>query len=399
MRIRRSAAHVLMHISPCPLCGTVEWQPLDNIHESRSVRTDGVVIAQPLSKFHCAGCGLAIRSTQSEDPAALYGEAYQLYSNRPGAEQFDAARYVAISSALRAAWGNRTAPKRVLEVGCGDGSLLHALKLSWPGSHIVGLEPSGSAVGFARTSHRPVYQGMIGQSLPTAIAGGAYDLIYAVHVIEHTPDPATFLMNSSALLAPGGRLIVTCPDGTVPHAELIHSDHLFSMTPKHLAAFAHRSGQNILLQVDCPAGAQAEYSQLMVCAPSGDNQLRRPPDQPHADALYRDRQAYLRLWKGLEADLLNSVRADQPLYCFGAGGWTGNIAGYCPQLWDRVVACAVDGGSGASVHGKDVLDYRTVAREPRQFIAVVNPASQSRIAARLTGDGHKVIRWPGELSA
>jgi len=51
------------------------------------------------------------------------------------------------------------------------------------------------------------------------------------------------------------------------------------------------------------------------------------------------------------------------------------------------------------VHGKDVLDYRTVAREPRQFIAVVNPASQSRIAARLTGDGHKVIRWPGELSA
>jgi 2-polyprenyl-3-methyl-5-hydroxy-6-metoxy-1,4-benzoquinol methylase len=388
-----------MHTSPCPLCGTVEWQPLDNIHESRSVRTDGGVIAQPLSKLHCVGCGLAIRSGQSEDLSALYGEAYQLYSNRPGAEQFDAARYVAIGGALRAAWGDRAAPKRVLEIGCGDGSLLHALQLSWPGSHIVGLEPSGSAVGFARASHRPVYQGMIGQSLPTAIAGGAFDLIYAVHVIEHTPDPAAFLRGMSALLAPEGRLMVTCPDGAVPHAELIHSDHLFSMTLKHLAAFACRGGQTVLLQVDCPAGTQAEYSQLMVCAPSGDNQLQRPPDRPHADALYRDRQAYLRLWKGLEAYLLNSVRADQPLYCFGAGGWTGNIAGYCPKLWDRVVACAVDGGSGASAHGKDVLDYRAVAQEARQFIVVVNPALQSRIATRLTGDGHKVIRWPAELNA
>ena len=393
------AQNVPMPISPCPLCGTVEWQPLENIHESRSVRTDGGVIAEPLSKFHCSGCGLAIRSGRSEDPSALYGEAYQLYRNRPGAEQFDAARYVAITGALRAAWGDQAAPTRVLEVGCGDGSLLQILQTSWPHSDIVGMEPSGSAVDFALASRRPVYQGMIGQSLPATIAAGAFDLIYAVHVIEHTPDPAIFLSEVSALLAPRGRLIVTCPDGTVPHAELIHPDHLFSMTPEHLAMFAHRGGQKLLLQADCPAGTQAEHSQLMVCAPSGGDRLQQLPDRPRAEALYHDRQAYLRLWKGLEAYLLNSVRADQPLYCFGAGGWTGNIAGYCPNLWDRVAACAVDGGHGATVHGRDVLDYRAVAQEPRQFIAVVNPASQSRIAARLIGDGHNVIPWPAELNA
>jgi len=385
--------------SPCPLCGTVEWQPLKNIHESRSVRTDGSVIAEPLSKFHCAGCGLAIRSGQSQDPALLYRESYQLYSNRPGAERFNAARYVELAEALCTAWDHRSTPRNVLEIGCGDGSLLHVLQQRWPGSRILGIEPSSSAVNLALAVNRPVFQGMIGHHLPAAVAEREFDLIYAIHVIEHTLDPARFLREASALLAPGGRVVVTCPDGAIPHAELIHPDHLFSMTPQHLATFAREGGQNVLLQSDCPAGIQAEYSQLMVCAPLSGDRSRPLLDRQRAAALYRERQTYLRLWKDLEAHLAKSVRDDCPLFCFGAGGWTGNIAGYCPNLWDKVAICVVDGSDGVSVHGKKVLEYRAVSQEPRQFIAVVNPALQPRIAARLISDGHNVIPWPVELTA
>ncbi len=67
--------------------------------------------------------------------------------------------------------------------------------------------------------------------------------------------------------------------------------------------------------------------------------------------------------------MLKSVQADRSLYWFGAGGWTGNIAGYRPNLWDRLAACAVDADDGAKVHGKEVPDYLAVTKEPRQFIA------------------------------
>ena len=389
-----------MLLPACPLCGTLEWRALENIRDDRSVRTDGGVIASPLSKFHCSGCGLAIRAAQDQGPSTLYGEDYQLYSNRPGADQFDAVRYANITGALHAAWGLGDPPRRVLEAGCGDGSLLQAVQLRWPEAAVVGLEPSHTAVEFARSSGRAVFQGMIGQATPEPVSQGGFDLIYAVHVIEHTPDPSAFLSALAPLLAPGGRIIITCPDGAVPHAELVHSDHLFSMTPGHLASFARRGGQEVLMQGDCPAGIHAEFSQLMVCAPAGaaDRSAMRM-DRPFAEALYRDRQAYLGLWKGLEAYLMESVRRDEPLYCFGAGGWTGNIAGYCPNLWAQVAGCVVDGGEGAQVHGKRVGDYGEVKGEPRQFIAVVNPALQARIAERLKRDDHRVVAWPSLLTA
>jgi len=86
------------------------------------------------------------------------------------------------------------------------------------------------------------------------------------------------------------------------------------------------------------------------------------------------------------------------LHCFGAGGWASNIAGYCPALWDKVVACAVDGGGDAEVQGKPMEDYAALAGRGLQFVIAVNPASQARLAERLTRDGHRVLPWPPALA-
>jgi SAM-dependent methyltransferase len=382
----------------CLLCGADDWRRLLDIRPDRSVRTDGGIVAQPLSKLHCGACGLAIRHGQEEDPAALYADDYQLYGNRPNADQFDPGRYRNLVSLVPGLWGGSQPPKRVLEAGCGDGGLAHAMQLHWPRSRLFGVEPAVAAVARGRAQGFPVVEGMIGHAVPAEVADGAFDLIYSIHVIEHTPDPSGFLRDLSALLAPGGRIVITCPDGATPHAELIHPDHLFSMTRTHLAGFARRAGLTVLAQGDCPGGAGAEFSQFLVCAPWPVVEWRLLPDDPGADALFEARQAYLGQWRRLEETLTAGLTGDTPLYCFGAGGWAANIAAYCPDLWATVQACVMDGGADQMAQGKRVLAYEGLDG-PRQFLAAVNPAIQSQIAARLEADGHRVIPWPVALAA
>lgn len=382
----------------CPLCGSDDWRALFEIRPGRSVRTDGGVVAQPLSKFHCAACGLALRQGQDEDPAALYADDYQLYGNRPNADQFDPGRYRNLVELLAKLWGRPEPPSRVLEAGCGDGALAQAMRLRWPLSQVIGVEPSAAATARGRAQGFPVVQGMIGHVAPDEVTAGGFDLIYSIHVIEHTPDPSVFLRDLSKLLAPGGRIAVTCPDGAVPHAELIHPDHLFSMTRNHLAAFARRAGLAVLAQGDCPGGAGAEFSQLILCAPSAALDASPLPADPAAQTLFEARQAYLAQWRTLEDRLMAGLEDDRPLYCFGAGGWAANIAAYCPVLWAKVEACVIDGGAEQTVQGKRVLDYAALGERLR-FVAAVNPAIHARIAARLEADGHTVIPWPDGLAA
>ncbi|WP_394761175.1 class I SAM-dependent methyltransferase [Phenylobacterium sp.] len=384
---------------PCQLCGATDWRPLHDIQPDRSVRTDGGIVAVPLGKFQCAACGLAVRREAAEDPATLYADGYQLYANRPNADRFDPSRYRNLVGLLTRLWGEGTAPRRVLEAGCGDGALTEAMHRHWPQARVFGVEPSATAVALAQAQGFPVVQGMIGETVPPEVIEGGFDLIYSIHVVEHTPDPSVFLRDLAALLAPGGRLIVTCPDGATPHAELIHPDHLFSMTQTHLAAFARRAGLRVLAQGDCPGGAGAEFSQMLVCALGGDAVWTPMVADPAAKALFDARQAYLDLWRGLEAALIGPLADGEPLYCFGAGGWVANIAANCPALWDRVTACAIDGGADQSVQGKPVLDYASLRGGGRRFLAAVNPAIQGQIAQRLGNDGHSVLAWPEALSA
>ena len=382
--------------TPCPICGGREWLPLDDVRPDRSVRTDGGIVPVPLGKYHCTGCGLAYRPTTEQALSELYSESYQLYANRPGAEQFDRGRYVNLADGIVEAWGRADPPGRVLEVGCGDGSLLEAVAQRWPGAACVGLEPSLTAVEAAKIRGRNIFQGVLGEALPLGIAEGGFDLVYTVHVIEHTSDPAGFLKAAAALVKDGGRMVVTCPDGAAPQAELVHSDHLYSMTPAHLAGFAAMAGLEVLEQADCPGGASAEVSQLMICSPG--------PIAPASHrkyggltVLYDQRQAYIAEWRGLEARLMSALDPDAELYCFGAGGWASNIAGYCPDLWEDVVACAVDGGGDAEVQGKAMRDYAALAGRRLQFVIAVNPASQAKLAERLTHHGHRVLPWPEGL--
>jgi SAM-dependent methyltransferase len=121
-------------------------------------------------------------------------EAY--YRSRPGVDGGRSARWRELSAVIKAdhigALMRRTgqaAPAAMLEVGCGDGAVLSAMRRHAPQARLVGAEISHSAADLAR--QRPdvaaVHTFDVGAPLP--FADGEFPLVFATHVLEHVDDP------------------------------------------------------------------------------------------------------------------------------------------------------------------------------------------------------------------
>jgi SAM-dependent methyltransferase len=129
---------------------------------------------------------------------------------------------------------------RVIEVGSGIGCTVKVFDLA--GHDASGIEPN---VGFCNYGvqklHAVVRQGYL-FDVPRA---PAYDLVLLVHVIEHFRSARAALDHIYAMLRPGGRLYVECPNLAAPFAtskRLFHFAHIFNFTPQTLTALARRCG-------------------------------------------------------------------------------------------------------------------------------------------------------------
>ena len=84
----------------------------------------------------------------------------------------------------------QAAPASVLDVGCGEGVLVHRWALERPDARLVGIdleEPSIQAGWAEREAPNLEYRVMQAENLP--FADGEFELASAVEVLEHVPDP------------------------------------------------------------------------------------------------------------------------------------------------------------------------------------------------------------------
>ncbi len=148
-------------------------------------------------------------------------------------------------------WLPRPGSLRFLEVGCNIGDLVELVGVENPTWTARGIEPSSPAAAVACEHGRNVDCGFLEEA---AYDDDAFDVICAWDVIEHVPEPFGFLQAARRVLAPGGRLIIHCPNyhslrrrqkGTRWDV-FLPEQHLYHYTPRTLRRLLTQADADIL---------------------------------------------------------------------------------------------------------------------------------------------------------
>ncbi len=142
--------------------------------------------------------------------------------------------------------------ERVLDIGCGEGSLCGELKAAgWPS--VTGMDISRTRVARARQLHPDVEFA----DVPLANAGlapGSLDVAIMDNVIEHVSDPKGQLETIRKLLHAKSRLVLITPNMESGHFRLLGSGwtpelaphvHIFLFTGASLSRLAQSAGYEV----------------------------------------------------------------------------------------------------------------------------------------------------------
>ena len=176
----------------------------------------------------CSHCGLGHTSPAPDDLGRYYGGDY--YGGRHGLTQaLCLFRRVRLLERFGAASGVR----RLLDVGCGDGSFLFAAR-----------ERGWEAAGTERHPQRAGAGPAVYASLSDA--GSGYGCVTLWHSLEHLPDPRGALADIAARLVPGGTVLLAVPNAEGAQARLFGAAWRHLDVPRHLFHFGLRSLEEML---------------------------------------------------------------------------------------------------------------------------------------------------------
>jgi SAM-dependent methyltransferase len=100
--------------------------------------------------------------------------------------------------------------RRALEIGCGTGYVLFALRDALPGARLSGSELHSLGLGHARQRHGQAIE-LFQMDARTSGLRDALDVVGAFDVLEHIPEDDRVLAEIHKMLKPGGVLIATVP--------------------------------------------------------------------------------------------------------------------------------------------------------------------------------------------
>lgn len=103
-------------------------------------------------------------------------------------------------------------PKRILDIGCGNGLLCHQLKQA--GYDVVGVEYDQTGVDVARTTYPgiPFYRfGVQDDPADLLAQEDPFDMVVSTEVVEHLFAPHLLVTYSAAVLNPKGIVLLSTP--------------------------------------------------------------------------------------------------------------------------------------------------------------------------------------------
>jgi ubiquinone/menaquinone biosynthesis C-methylase UbiE len=102
--------------------------------------------------------------------------------------------------------------QRLLDVGCGPGTITTDLAARVAPGEVVGIDASAEVITEARRLSAPGVSFRTGDVYALDLPDGSFDVVHAHQVLQHLTDPVQALREMRRVLAPGGLLAVRDSD-------------------------------------------------------------------------------------------------------------------------------------------------------------------------------------------
>jgi SAM-dependent methyltransferase len=172
--------------------------------------------------------------------------------------------------------------KTILEVGCGDGGFMLALRSA--GANVKGVEPSDEQRKIALSQGLSVEAGVLVAT--HTLADAPFDAVVTRQVFEHVDDMRGFLAAMRAHLRVGGVGLVEVPNLDT----LLREDRFFDFIPEHVNYFSSRTLRLVLelagftvISIDPVQDSEALRALIRWEGHSSVDGLRRRVDQLRVD--------------------------------------------------------------------------------------------------------------------
>lgn len=133
---------------------------------------------------------------------------------------------------------------RTADIGAGVGLFLKEMKLRWPESDLVAIEPSIDMAKICRKKELTVLE----TTLEDVDTDERFDLMTAFELFEHLHDPLSFVEKVYNLLNPGGYLFITTLNGLGFDIQILWERAKSVFPPHHLNFLNPRSMETLLVR-------------------------------------------------------------------------------------------------------------------------------------------------------
>lgn len=141
---------------------------------------------------------------------------------------------------------------RLLDVGCGPGYLLRCMETWFPRAETYGLDAEQRLLDYAGR-HLKRTQLVQGRAEQPPFGAEFFDVVAALHVLEHLDNPDSFLAEAHRVLRPGGFLLAATPNPCGVAAAVLkdkwsgyRDDHVSLKLPRQWREMITHSGFEIL---------------------------------------------------------------------------------------------------------------------------------------------------------
>lgn len=159
----------------------------------------------------------------------------------------------------------RARPQRVLEVGVGEGEVARRVAARWPGVPYFGIDLPDDEL--AATWRGDGLTGSFADIARLPFPDASFDLILAIEVLEHVPDPDAALIELRRLAT--GALVLSVPREPIWRAaNLARGKYLRAMgnTPGHINHWSKRTFASLVGRHLAVDGVRSPFPWTMVAA-------------------------------------------------------------------------------------------------------------------------------------